>query len=372
MNHSSLPRALWTISILTIPGREYYLQNLLRSLNEQEFYNGAVITVVYNKHIPAEAERSIEQSIRNASPVLPVEVYFNQFDTSIVGGRNFQLNLCKTPLIVFIDDDVTLHGRIFPELLQYFRQTPIGIVGLPSYVNDTEQLFKPRSGTPFVNIGSIRFMPVHGMMIAGYRKLFIDIGGFNVRRRYWGEWTELNLRMWRCGYPTGYMMDQGFLRHWEDAPDSPTRSLSGREFNVVWGLICTALEYNAVDVTEATEVFWKLIEERYLAYSFGDSLSMKNLLKTVLMLMPELSAQWSSMMQFQTHTAKHPFQFMPFHNFTESEVLDVLQSAEERILPYRADILFSETTPNTAATRKRHWQRILAKIGFGKLFLDVK
>ena len=346
--------ALWTMSILTIPGREAYLHNLLRSLNEQEFYNEAVITVVYNKHVSADEERLIEQHIKESSPVLPIEVYFNQFDTSIVGGRNFQLNLCKTLLIVFIDDDVTLHGTIFPMLIQHFRFTPIGILGIPSLVGNTEQGFKPRSGTPSVTLGDIRYMPVQGMMIAGYRKLLVDVGGFNTRRRYWGEWTELNLRLWRWGYPTGYMMNQGFLRHWEDAPDSPTRSLTGREMNVLWGLMCTALEYNAVDINEATEVFWQLIEERYLAYSFGDSLTIKNLLKSVLALMPQLSAEWSAIQQFQVQTTRHPFQFMPFHNFTEEEVREVLRAAEDRILPYRADILFSETTPpNNRITRQR-------------------
>lgn len=116
-------------------------------------------------------------------------------------------------------------------------------------------------------------MPIQGMMVATYRKLLVDTGGFNIRRRYWGEWTELSLRLWRLGFPTGYVTQHGFLRHWEDAPDSPTRSLAGRELHVLWGLICTALEYNAVDSNEATEVFWQLVEKRYLTYSFGSNLS---------------------------------------------------------------------------------------------------
>lgn len=351
---------LWTLSILTIPGREQYLIHLLQSLNEQEFYNAACITVVYNRHVSAEEERKIEQLVKQHSPNLPLELYFNQFDTSIVGGRNFQLNLCKTPMIVFIDDDITLHGQIFPSLLQLFRSHDVAILGIPSKIGATEEQFKPRTTTPFVTIGDIRFMPVQGMMIASYRKLLVDVGGFNPRRRYWGEWTELNLRLWRWGYPTGYMMNNGFLRHWEDAPDSPTRSLEGREKHVLWGLMCTALEYNAVDITEATEVFWQLIEERYLAYSFGDNLSLKNLLKTVLELMPELSSQWSAITQYQTQTARHPYHFMPFHNFTEKEVQEVLTHAKDRIAPYRSDILFSETTPPADAPRKtnRFWNFI--------------
>ncbi len=363
-------RALWTLSILTIPGRERYLENLVRSLNEQEFYNNAVIVVVYNRQVSADEERSIEQFINQTSENLPIEVYFNQFDTSIVGGRNFQLNLCKTPLIVFIDDDVTLHEHIFPALLQEFLSKPVAILGVPSKIGATEDQFKPRSNTPFVTLDDIRFMPVQGMMIATYRKLLVDVGGFNTRRQYWGEWTELNLRLWRWGYPTGYMMNHGFLRHWEDAPDSPTRSLARREQHVVWGLICTALEYNAVDTTEATEVFWQLVQERYLAYSFGDTLSAKHLLQTVLSLMPQLSAEWSSIVHFQKQAEQHPFQFMPFHNFTEEEVRSVLLGAKDRMRSYQADILFSETSPPqpTPKIQRRTFSRFFSFSRLKRLF----
>ena len=91
------------------------------------------------------------------------------------------------------------------------RRIPAGIVGTRSYVEDTDTLFKPRPTTPHVVIGEMQYMTVQGMLAAGYTNLFRDIGGFNPRRRFWGEWTEFNLRMWRHGFPGGYVMNGGFL-----------------------------------------------------------------------------------------------------------------------------------------------------------------
>ena len=133
-------------------------------------------------------------------------------------------------------------------------------------------------------------------------------------------------------------MTGGFLRHWLDAPASPTRNLAGREGHVLWGLICTAIEYDAVDATAATEAFWRLVEDRYLSYSFGDSLTPKELLRTTLELMPRLSAEWSSIAKFKDEVAGHPFAFKPFQALTDEEVDAVLDSAAGLIRQHRDPI----------------------------------
>ena len=325
---------LWNISILTIPSREENLKNLINSLNQQEFRSGVEISVIYNFD-QKDHHYEIEEKIKRFSARYPLTVYFNNMDTSVSGGRNFQLNISKAPLICFIDDDITVHGAVFSAIENTLQNNPVGLVGLPSYVEDTDELFKPRESTPYIEKDNLRFMPIQGMLIAGYRQLFTDIGSFNPRRFYWGEWTEFNLRLWRNGFPTAYIMDCGHLKHWHKAPESPTRSLSGREKNVLWGLICTALEYDAVDINEATESFWRLIEERYLAYSFGDDLNLKNLLKTVLEITPRIARHWNDIAHFRQEVEKHRFKFMPFHNLTDKELNEVITFAEDEILHYR-------------------------------------
>lgn len=327
----------WTITALTIPGRESYLRQLLESLDQVAAPGGATVTVVYNKPI-REGQLGVEQRIRSWVRRYPCEVYFNNGDPTISGGRNFQLNVCKTPLVTFIDDDVTVHGQLFTALEDALRTVPAGIVGARSFVEDTDVLFKPRDATPHVTADELRYQTVQGMLAAGYTNLFRDVGGFSPRRRFWGEWTELNLRMWRHGFPTGYVMGGGYLRHWEKAPDSPTRNMEGRARHVLWGLLCTALEYDAVDVSAATASFWQLVEDRYLPYSFGETLTNGELLRTTLELLPDLSEAMPAILAHRAAAAGHPFDFKPFHPIEAADVRRVLPSARKRIAPYRAAV----------------------------------
>lgn len=329
-----MPAHRWTITALTIPGREQYLEQLIHSIDEISVPGGARVVIVYNRPIRDELEK-VERTFQSWSDTADVDVFFNNGDPTISGGRNFQLNLAKSPLIAFVDDDVTLHGEAIEEIEATLRSVPAGLVGLRSYVGKTDQLFKPRDTTPYVETPDLRYMTIQGMLVAGYTNLMRDIGGFNPRRRFWGEWTEFNLRMWRHGFPTGYILRDAYLRHWEEAPESPTRSLEGRARHVLWGLICTALEYDSVDVTHATEAFWRLVEERYLAYSFGEDLSPKAVLQATLELMPELSAAWGDLSAFRAQVREHPFDFKPFHPLTDKDVNKVLPYARKRIGDYR-------------------------------------
>ncbi len=341
----------WTISMLTIPGREEYLQRLLCSLGDARVDRHAQIDIVYNwdaRESPAEIERRILRHCKG----LPVRVTFNTVDPSIVGGRAQQLNACRTPLICFIDDDISVHGDLIGTFEDTLSQAPLGVVGVRSYVNDTPDLFKPRISTPHVTRGSLRYVTVQGMAIAGYRRLFLDVGGFNPRRRFWGEWTELNLRLWRRGFPTAYAMDGAYLRHWHDAPHSPTRNRTGRETEVLWGVMCTALEYDAVDINEHTESFWKLVADRYLPYSFGPEMSSKSLLSATLRLASRLTAEWGRIQEFREDTRKHSFKFAPFAAISEADVDAVLAHAQETIAPYRAEVWPAAPVPAPSRIRQ--------------------
>lgn len=154
MWHSSA-KYLWTITVLTIPGREKYCKQLIESLNETPLTSPAQIAVIYNRRSSGDIY-AIEKQIKSYSEKLPLSVYFNSHDTSIVGGRNFQLNVCKSPLVCFIDDDVTLHGEIFPVLEHKLKEKAIGILSVKSYREDSEELFKPNENTPQIDYNGIR------------------------------------------------------------------------------------------------------------------------------------------------------------------------------------------------------------------------
>ncbi|QJR36592.1 glycosyltransferase family 2 protein [Gemmatimonas groenlandica] len=325
--------------MLTIPSRVEYIARLLQSLAAMPSAERVDVVVIFNAATDEEP-LAIEQRIRAMAPSLPIRVYVNSNEPSIGSGRRMQLSVCRTPLVAFIDDDLTVHGDIIGTIEDTLRSTPLGIVGLPSYEEDTDTRFKPRDSTPSVEVNGVRYMPVQGMLVAGYRRLFAEIGGFNPRRLFWGEWTEFNLRMWRNGFPTGYVLDGGYLRHWHKAPESPTRNMTGREQHVLWGLMCTALEYDAVSINEATDAFWRLAQDRYLAYSFGEQPSPKQLLASVLELMPKLSREWPAMHAFAEDARRHPFQFKPFEPLSEEQVRVVLASAQQAMHAYRPEEFF--------------------------------
>lgn len=360
-NAEQTPR--WTFTMLTIPSRVEYLGKLLQSMATMPTKQAFEVVIVYNAATPDEP-LAVESRIRAMAPSLNIRVYVNSTDSSIGGGRRVQLSVCRTPLVAFIDDDLTLHGDLLSALEDTLRTHPLGIVGLPSFEEDTDTRFKPRDTTPHVDVDGIRCMPVQGMLVAGYRRLFSDIGGFNPRRRFWGEWTEFNLRMWRHGFPTGYVLDRGFLRHWHKAPESPTRNMSGREQHVLWGLMCTALEYDAVSINEATDAFWRLAQDRYLQYSFGEQPSPKMLLASVLELMPRLSQEFPAIHAFADEARRHPFHFKPFEPLDEAQVRAVLAHAELAIQPYRASLFDDE--PPAADIARTSWLRRIGRAMFSR------
>lgn len=345
-------RPRWTLSILTIPRREPYLAQLLESLGEARLPRGTVVDVVYNWDT-RERPHEVVRRLRRVGRGLEVNIHFNTHRPTIGSGRIQQLNHCKTPLLAFIDDDLTVHGDLLGVLEEQMRSQPVGILGVQSLVEDSDRRFKPRRATPRIDLHGLRFMPVQGMLVAGYRRLFLDIGGFNPRREFWGEWTEFNLRMWRSGFPTAYVMNGAYLRHWEKAPESPTRNMAGREDHVLWGLLCTALEYDAIDEREDTRAFWDLVESRYLSYAFGADAPKRDLMRSALRLAPRLSSEYPAIASFRDRVREHPFTFMPFHQFTTDDVRRVLSHAETRIAEYRDDVWDSQRTRAVRWVRSR-------------------
>jgi hypothetical protein len=324
----------WTLAVLTVPGREEYLDRLAESIRALPNRGAVELLVVHNAPTPIVLP-ALERRLR-AKSGLRCRAVANASDPTIAAGRRMQVAVSRTPLVCFVDDDCTLHGDVFAALEHELQRVPVGALGLPSVDAYTNEPFKPRPTTPSVEHDGLRFMPIQGMLVATYRRLLIDIGDFAVHRRYWGEWTELNTRLWRMGFPTAYAMQAGTVRHWTRAPGSPTRDLSGRERNIVWGLLCTALEYDMID--EPTDVaFWRLVASRYFPYAYDRDPSPADVLRTIGTLAPQLAAEWPAIAAHAERARRHPFKFSPFHEWTQADVELVLDGATERLGSYRAE-----------------------------------
>ena len=331
----------WTVSILTIPERFEYLEKLLDSLTVQSEMTAPdyfCVNIICNRKISKTGLMALNKIVSKYES-LKTKVYMNEDNPTISGGRQFALACALTPLIVFIDDDCSLHGNAFVEIEKILYNKTVAFVGLRSYQEGTEELFKPRANTPSKKIDGLLYMPIQGMFVAGYTSVYKMLGGFNLRRKFWGEWTEFNLRALRNGYPSAYLMNNDcFIRHWHKAPNSPTRNMEEREINVLWGLMCTALEYRAIKIDSATETFWDLVERRYLQYSFGDDLSYKRLFSSFLKLLPMLIDEWDKIKNYQITVSKHKFQFSPFHDLSINEYNEVLDYANLLLKPVKTAV----------------------------------
>jgi hypothetical protein len=325
----------WSVTMLTLPDREPHLMRLLAGLRAAGADEATEVVVVYNA--PARERRAaIIRRLKLAAPGLHLRVHFNQGRCTIAEGRNVQLALCRAPLVCFVDDDLTLHGPVFATLAGALRAHPVALVGLPSLQAADDSPFKPRADTPFIEHAGLRHMPVQGMLCATYGDLLRDVGGFSPLREFWGEWTELNTRLWRLGFPTGYRMHGPNLRHWHDAPHSPTRHRADRARHIVWGLACTALEYDAVDAGPETDAFWTLIERRYLAYAYDPEVTPSDLFRTVLELAPRLVAHWPAIRANRARAMGDPFSFRPFQRLSIDDVLRVRRHAAAALAGYKA------------------------------------
>ncbi|MGH7629832.1 MAG: glycosyltransferase family 2 protein [Gemmatimonadales bacterium] len=361
-------RPRWSVTMLTLPEREPYLLRLLQSLSDAGADTNTEVVVVYNAP-PRESRDAITRRLAAACPSLSLRVRFNDGRQTIAEGRNLQLAVCRAPLICFVDDDVTLHGQVFAPVERALREQPVALVGLPSLREDSAEPFKPRADTPYVDAGGLRYMHVQGMLCAGYRQVLIDVGGFSRLRAFWGEWTELNTRLWRRGFPTAYRMDAGYLRHWSGAPHSPTRHRADRALHILWGLACTAIEYDAVAASPASRPFWTVIEERYLRYAFAAGATPPEVFRTMLELAPRLVEAWPAIRTARARAASDPFPFSPFHPLSPAEVGGLRRHAARALAPMKR-MAFSGTRltdPDFAASSRPLFPAWRLSVGFPRV-----
>jgi hypothetical protein len=325
------PRPRWSVTILTVPEREPLLLRLLASLTEVGADPATEVVVVYNGH-PSEPREAIAGRLGAACPPLGVRIRFNEGRLTVAEGRNLQLSSCRAPLVCFLDDDVTLHGEVFPGLERALRDQPVALLGVPSFDGNSGEPFEFRAAMPWVDAGGLRYAQLQGRLCAGYRQLLVDVGGFSSLRGFWGEWSELTLRLWRRGYPTAYRLSAGYLRHWRQEPHSAAHK-SDRARHVLWGLACTVLEYDAI-ASPASGAFWERIERSYLsdAAELGTA---PEVFRTMLELAPRFVECWPAIRMARARAAGDPFPFGPFHPVTAAEVAQIRSHAARALLPLK-------------------------------------
>jgi hypothetical protein len=148
-------------------------------------------------------------------------------------------------------------------------------------------------------------------------------------------------------------MGAGYLRHWSQAPHSPTRHRPDRALHILWGLACTAIEYDAVAATPASRSFWAAIEERYLCYAFEAGATPPEVFRTMLELAPRLADAWPAIRTARARAASDPFPFGPFHPLSPADVAGVRRHAARALAPVKRMVFSAPRRTDTEAAASR-------------------
>lgn len=328
----------WTLEILTIPSRDFYLRKLIDSTAEQ-IKGGLNVRVLYNSPEDKNTKNLAEQLQRDY-PSLQVFSYRSKDSFyGISEGRNHLLQGTETPLVAFIDDDCSFDGEShFEKLEDTLRKTSLALVGLPSLRNDSGRLFKPRKEAPKQLIENVTYMDIEGMFAAGYTQLLKDIGGFNERRRFRMEWVDLNTRLHRMGFTTGIDMNAGFLRQWFLAPDSATRGKKKRISEALYCFLSTIIEFDCCSEQELPERMFHVAEKYFLRQDNGKNLIQRELMREIAKEIPRVFEDRKSIERRRTFLRTLPFKFLPYEPITREDWLMLIDYSKSKIEKYKESL----------------------------------
>ncbi|HIH32013.1 TPA: glycosyltransferase family 2 protein [Candidatus Woesearchaeota archaeon] len=325
-----------SLGIITLPSRKEYLFKLLESVKSVSS-SGIRVNILINAKVDNNGAGNLENAVKEY-PNTTVTTY-NSETYSIPEARNKILSICETPLIGLIDDDCTIHGEhVFENLVDTLKKTNLAMIGLKSYVDDSDVMFKPRKTTPKEVINGVTYMKIEGLFALAYSQLLRDVGGFNERKRFWMEWTDINTVMHRNGYPTGLDMNAGYLRHWMGAPDSATRGRKDRVYDVIYGLLATGLEFGCdYNVTELK--MWEMAESTFLKYENENDIKVRELLPKLVTVLPRIIRDAEKIKVYGDRLKSLPFNIMPFENITREQWLELTQYASHHMQKYKSGLL---------------------------------
>ncbi len=335
----------WTLCTPTIPSRDKYLRKMLESVRKVQA--GLKVRVLYNcprKNAEDLASRLNRDYLEVDVLFCPEEqgetrednsTLFHRRKYGIPYGRNQLLASVKSPLIAFIDDDCTFEGKdIFLKLEKRFRETSLGLIGLPSYHESSGVLIKPRRVYQKINKNGVVFDSVSGIFVASYAQLLRDFKGFNERKERM-DWTDVNLRVQRGGYPTGIDMEAGLVRHWVSAPDSLTRTQSSKmHLGMLYCLYSTALEFDCFGDTLSARKMWELVLGD--GYYQGET-SFEQLSIDTLNIMPQILADAAEIKRDREFIRSLPFRnIMPYAPLKETDWEKLVEYSTLEIEKYKA------------------------------------
>ena len=315
----------WTVCILSSNLRKNFLFNLINSFKYIKKSFDLNIVIV-NKE-STSLHNSLKEKIIKLNNVSKFNIFWS--GVNISEGRNFLLNLTKTKFVLFIDDDVSFNCDVVKILENSLSKYPFALTGMKSYISSTNKVDKPKKNQyPYFEFNKdVVFGPVFGIIVGGYTKLIKKVGGFDKRRRNWGEWVDLNLRLLNKGFLVGHNINKGYVRHWL-APGSPTRDKEDRQYDIIKGIILTSFQYNLL--SKPNTPFWKIVFNRYLNYAYDSKVTKEKLFFDTLNVFRDLIINEEIPMKIDK-----TYKFSPYENIDKSQWLNLFEGSKKKLTYYK-------------------------------------
>ncbi len=263
---------LWTLTILTIPSRERYLNNLIKSIINSVDSSEIKVDIIGNQKKTNRFHCMLKRAVKTLSNEgIESRILFNNTgDFRYTVGRKFALEQITTPFTIFLDDDVTINGRLLEPLKETFQNSSAAMVGLRSFINNTNIPFKPYDEEPCYVHNDIVYMPLIGLLVAGYTALLKKFKLFEHGSWYGAEWAFVNTLAMRQGLaPAMNFHTHTYLSHWLDAPDSPTRNHKDMKVMQIRSMLQAVFELGLFPNRRESKVYWTIVEKYYLPRVFG-------------------------------------------------------------------------------------------------------
>lgn len=325
---SNKTKVNWTLCILTLPSRINSMLNLLMSLKKIE--QGFNLNILYVGGREDKIHKLIYNTCKGIKNIHNLKIKWKI--VTITEGRNVLLKETHTDLIAFIDDDISFSRDILKIVDKNLKKYPLVLLGIKSYINNTNRIDKPRrTQYPYIRFKNFLLGPVFGIFVGGYTKVIKKIGGFDSRRKDWGEWVDLNFRLLNKGFAMGYLLRDVSVRHWTHNLDSPTRNKKDRHYDIIRGISLTAIDYNLT--ISFNNNFWKVVFSRYLNYAYDKKVTKEKLFFDTIKVFNQLIREdcWFN-------NINKEYKYIPYEEIKLSEWLKLLESSEKKLKIYKSTL----------------------------------
>jgi len=288
-------------------------------------------------------DESVESAVKSSfdGAQTPIHYMHPKKNQGISGAKNLGVKHAKHSILVFLDTDVMVEEDTVPKLIGTLKDNPTTALvgGSVHWIGGPRdgQMHKPETMMRRYGRGRVKYVEaVHGCLLCCYKQAFDEVGGFDTLFNMHGENADLDIRLWRAGYPLAYNPD-AILYHRYESSYSITRNVVDRHINIMRSMLLLCYKYDVKPDKDLYENFSVWMQDNWMRKTFASG-------KPFLMAAALAeSVDWlisnRNRIQKRHRGVPHKFDFKPYEVFSDKRTLkECLTSAKKRIASLRRGV----------------------------------